>query len=46
MPFLVVSGDLSEPGVAVRMVEQALDAYGQIDTLVQQRRRSDPPQAR
>ena len=34
MPFLAVGGDLSEPGVAERMVEQALDAYGQIDTLV------------
>jgi NAD(P)-dependent dehydrogenase (short-subunit alcohol dehydrogenase family) len=34
MPFLAVGGDLSEPGVADRMVERALDAYGQIDTLV------------
>src|ERR1700730_3212087 len=30
MPFLAVGGDLSEPGVADRMVERALDAYGQI----------------
>src|SRR5215831_5747425 len=34
MPFLAVGGDLSEPGVAEHMVERALDAYGQIDTLV------------
>ena len=34
MPFLAVGGDLSEPGIAERMVERALDAYGQIDTLV------------
>src|SRR5215471_9711383 len=34
MPFLAVGGDLSEPGVAERMVEQSLDAYGQIDTVV------------
>jgi 2,3-dihydroxy-2,3-dihydro-p-cumate dehydrogenase len=34
MPFLPVGGDLSEPEVADRMVERALDAYGQIDTLV------------
>src|SRR5438132_12391531 len=34
MPFVAVGGDLSEPGVAERMVERALDAYGQIDTLV------------
>jgi NAD(P)-dependent dehydrogenase (short-subunit alcohol dehydrogenase family) len=34
MPFLDVGGDLSEPGIAERMVERALDAYGQIDTLV------------
>jgi len=33
-PFLAVGGDLSEPGVADGMVERALDAYGQIDTLV------------
>jgi len=30
MPFLVVTGDLSEPGVADRVVERALAAYGQI----------------
>src|SRR5271167_3598212 len=34
MPFLAVGGDLSEAGVADHMVERALDAYGQIDTLV------------
>jgi 2,3-dihydroxy-2,3-dihydro-p-cumate dehydrogenase len=34
IPFLEVGGDLSEPGVADRMVERALDTYGQIDTLV------------
>src|SRR5438477_7374854 len=34
MPFVAVGGDLSEPGVAERMVERALEAYGQIDTLV------------
>jgi NAD(P)-dependent dehydrogenase (short-subunit alcohol dehydrogenase family) len=34
MPFLAVGGDLSEPGVADGMVERALAAYGQIDTLV------------
>src|SRR6266851_2131956 len=34
MPFLAVEGDLSEPGVADHMVARALDAYGQIDTLV------------
>src|SRR5947207_6956850 len=34
MPFLAVGGDLSEPGVADGMVRRALDAYGQIDTLV------------
>jgi 2,3-dihydroxy-2,3-dihydro-p-cumate dehydrogenase len=34
MPFLAVSGDLSEPGVADDMVRHALDAYGQVDTLV------------
>jgi 2,3-dihydroxy-2,3-dihydro-p-cumate dehydrogenase len=34
MPFLAVAGDLSEPGVADDMVSRALDAYGQIDTLV------------
>ena len=34
MPFLTVSGDLSEPGVADHMVERALATYGQIDTLV------------
>src|SRR6516164_2011042 len=34
MPFLTVAGDLSEPGVADHMVERALGAYGQIDTLV------------
>jgi 2,3-dihydroxy-2,3-dihydro-p-cumate dehydrogenase len=34
MPFLAVAGDLSEPGVADNVVERALDAYGQIDTLV------------
>src|SRR2546430_15440163 len=34
MPFLAVGGDLSEPGVADAMVRRALDAYGQIDTLV------------
>src|SRR5436853_1244277 len=34
MPFLAVPGDLSEPGVADDMVRRALDAYGQIDTLV------------
>src|SRR5438105_11204805 len=34
MPFLAVGGDLSEPGVAERTVERALNAYGQIDTLV------------
>jgi len=34
MPFLAVAGDLSEPGVADDMVRRALDAYGQIDTLV------------
>jgi NAD(P)-dependent dehydrogenase (short-subunit alcohol dehydrogenase family) len=34
MPFLPLGGDLSEPGVAERVVERALAAYGQIDTLV------------
>jgi NAD(P)-dependent dehydrogenase (short-subunit alcohol dehydrogenase family) len=34
MPFLAVAGDLSEAGVADDMVARALDAYGQIDTLV------------
>jgi NAD(P)-dependent dehydrogenase (short-subunit alcohol dehydrogenase family) len=34
MPFLAVGGDLSEPGVADDMVRRALDAYGQVDTLV------------
>ena len=34
MPFLAVGGDLSEPGVAERMVDRTLSAYGQIDTLV------------
>ena len=34
MPFLAVAGDLSEAGVAEAMVGRALDAYGQIDTLV------------
>jgi NAD(P)-dependent dehydrogenase (short-subunit alcohol dehydrogenase family) len=34
MPFLAIAGDLSEPGVADNVVERALDAYGQIDTLV------------
>src|SRR6201997_4103531 len=34
MPFLAVGGDLSEPGVADHMVERAIGAYGQIDTLV------------
>jgi NAD(P)-dependent dehydrogenase (short-subunit alcohol dehydrogenase family) len=34
MPFLAVTGDLSEAGVADDVVERALDAYGQIDTLV------------
>jgi 2,3-dihydroxy-2,3-dihydro-p-cumate dehydrogenase len=34
MPFLAVGGDLSEPGVADDMVRRALDAYAQIDTLV------------
>jgi len=34
MPFLAIGGDLSEPGIADQMVERALDAYGQIDTLV------------
>jgi NAD(P)-dependent dehydrogenase (short-subunit alcohol dehydrogenase family) len=34
MPFLAAGGDLSEPGVAEHMVEQALAAYGRIDTLV------------
>ena len=34
MPFLAVAGDLSELGVADDMVRRALDAYGQIDTLV------------
>jgi NAD(P)-dependent dehydrogenase (short-subunit alcohol dehydrogenase family) len=34
MPFLAVAGDLSDPGVAEHMVERALAAYGQIDTLV------------
>jgi hypothetical protein len=34
MPFLTVGGDLSEPGVADGMVQRALGAYGQIDTLV------------
>ncbi len=33
-PFLAVGGDLSEPGIADGMVERALGAYGQIDTLV------------
>jgi NAD(P)-dependent dehydrogenase (short-subunit alcohol dehydrogenase family) len=33
-PFLAVGGDLSEPGVAENMVDRALSAYGQIDTLV------------
>jgi NAD(P)-dependent dehydrogenase (short-subunit alcohol dehydrogenase family) len=32
--FLAVGGDLSERGVADSVVERALDAYGQIDTLV------------
>jgi NAD(P)-dependent dehydrogenase (short-subunit alcohol dehydrogenase family) len=34
MPFLAIGGDLSEPEVADHVVERALDAYGQIDTLV------------
>jgi NAD(P)-dependent dehydrogenase (short-subunit alcohol dehydrogenase family) len=34
MPFLAIVGDLSEKGVADRMLEQALGAYGQVDTLV------------
>ena len=34
MPFLAVAGDLSEPGVADHVVERALGAFGQIDTLV------------
>jgi NAD(P)-dependent dehydrogenase (short-subunit alcohol dehydrogenase family) len=34
VPFLAVGGDLSEKGIADHMVEQALAAYGQIDTLV------------
>jgi 2,3-dihydroxy-2,3-dihydro-p-cumate dehydrogenase len=34
MPFFAIGGDLSEPGVADHMVERGLDAYGQIDTLV------------
>jgi NAD(P)-dependent dehydrogenase (short-subunit alcohol dehydrogenase family) len=34
MPFLAVAGDLSEPGVADNVVDRALGAYGQIDTLV------------
>jgi NAD(P)-dependent dehydrogenase (short-subunit alcohol dehydrogenase family) len=34
VPFLAVGGDLSEKGVADHMVEQALAAYGRIDTLV------------
>src|SRR5205823_7219892 len=34
MPFVAVAGDLSEEGVADDMVRRALDAYGQIDTLV------------
>src|SRR5271157_5121582 len=34
MPFIAVGGDLSEPGTADNAVERALDAYGQIDTLV------------
>src|SRR5438876_639305 len=34
MPFPPVGGDLSEPGLADHVVEQALAAYGQIDTLV------------
>ncbi len=34
MPFLAVGGDLSEPGVAEQMVQRGLDAYGQIDALV------------
>ncbi len=33
-PFLAVGGDLSEPYVADGMVKNALDTYGQIDTLV------------
>ena len=33
-PFLAVAGDLSEPGIADDMVRRALDAYDQIDTLV------------
>ena len=34
MPFLAVGGDLSEPAIADDMARRALDAYGQIDTLV------------
>jgi 2,3-dihydroxy-2,3-dihydro-p-cumate dehydrogenase len=34
MPFRAVAGDLSEKGFAENVVERALDAYGQIDTLV------------
>jgi NAD(P)-dependent dehydrogenase (short-subunit alcohol dehydrogenase family) len=30
MPFVAVGGDLSEPGVAERMVERALAAYGKL----------------
>ncbi|MBI3328406.1 MAG: SDR family NAD(P)-dependent oxidoreductase, partial [Nitrospinae bacterium] len=34
MPFVWVSGDLSVPGVADTMAKRAIDAFGQIDTLV------------
>ena len=34
MAFLGVGGDLSKPGVADALVKQALDAFGRIDTLV------------
>ena len=33
-PFMWVGGDLSQPGVADNIVRQALDRFGQIDTLV------------
>jgi NAD(P)-dependent dehydrogenase (short-subunit alcohol dehydrogenase family) len=32
--FIWTSGDLSEPGVADEMVRRALEAFGQVDTLV------------
>lgn len=34
MPFLGLGGDLSRPGVADALVQQTLDKFGRIDTLV------------